>query len=81
MDINTFPKMLCDKMHLNFNKAFFFFAYSSGTTNMSYAIAPQSAKGFIQGLSEKVAEYEKMYGTIDMTGFQSGIESPIQLKG
>ena len=79
MDINSFPKTLCDKVHLNFSPAFFFFAFSSGTNHMSYAIAPQAAKGFIKGLTEKVEEYEKKYGPIDMTGAESGIESPLQI--
>jgi hypothetical protein len=80
MDWSIFPKVLCEKFHLSFNKAFFLFGFSSGTENKAYLVTPQIAKGLIGVLQTKVTEYESKYGPIDMKGVQSGIESPIQLQ-
>lgn len=80
MDWNLFPKMLCEKLHLSYSKAFFLFGFTNGPDNQAYLVSPQVAKGFIQALDTKVKEYEKKYGEIDMRGVQSGIESPIQLQ-
>ncbi len=80
MDWSIFPKTLCEKFHLSFNKVFFLFGFTSGADNQAYLITPQVAKGLIQALKDKVDEYEKRYGTIDTSKVQAGIESPIQLQ-
>jgi hypothetical protein len=80
MNVNGFPKMLADKIHLSNNQFLFFISFTSGDKNISYGIAPQTAKGFIQGLKNSVEAYEKNFGPIDMNGFESGIESPIQIQ-
>jgi|CXWL01.1.fsa_nt_gi hypothetical protein len=80
MDWNLFPKTLCEKLHVSFNRAFFLFGFTSGNQNQAYLITPQVAKGLVHALKVKVTEYEKKYGEIDMRGVQAGIESPIQLQ-
>ena len=80
MDWNLFPKTLCEKLHISFNRAFFLFGFTSGNENQAYLVTPQVAKGLIDALKAKVDEYEKKYGEIDTSGVQAGIESPIQLQ-
>lgn len=80
MNWNTFPKMVCDKLHVAFNPGFFHFGFESGTDQRAYLIAPAVAKGVSLALTEKIAEYEAKYGVIDTRGVQSGIESPIQIQ-
>ena len=80
MNWNTFPKMVCEKLHVAFSQAFFQFGFESGTDQRAYLIAPAVAKGISLALTEKIAEYEAKYGPIDIRGVPSGIESPIQIQ-
>ncbi len=80
MNWNSFPKMVCDKLHIAFSQAFFHFGFESGTEQKAYLIAPAVAKSVVIALSAKVAEYEAKYGPIDTNNVHSGIESPIQLQ-
>jgi len=72
------PKLIADRTHLNHNKAWFFFGFSSGDSDSAFLLAPQSAKGFVEQLQKMVEKYEQENGPIDMTGLQTGIQSPIQ---
>ena len=78
MDFNKMPKLIADRTHLNNNKAWFFFGFSSGDDDSAFLLPPQSAKGFSEQLQKMIERYEKEFGLIDMTGLETGIQSPIQ---
>ncbi len=78
MDFNKMPKLIADRTHLNNNKAWFFFGFSSGDEDAAFLLPPQSAKGFSEQLQKMIERYEKEFGPIDMTGLETGIQSPIQ---
>ena len=78
MDFNKMPKLIADRTHLNSNKAWFFFGFSSGDDDSAFLLPPQSAKGFSEQLQKMIERYEKEFGPIDMTGLETGIQSPIQ---
>lgn len=79
MNWNTFKKTLGEKVHVGFNRAFFLMGFESGSEQQAYILAPGIAKGLVEGLSKKIAEYEAKFGPIDMKGVESGIESPVQI--
>lgn len=80
MDFNTMPKLISDTWHLNNNRGWFFFGFSSGSANAAYLVPPQAAKGFLQELQKRIDTYEKEYGEIDMKNFKAGIQSPMQIQ-
>ncbi len=80
MDFNAMPKLICDAWHLNNNRVWFFFGFTSGTDKSALLLSPKGAKGFLLELQKRITKYEKDHGEIDMTGHQAGIQSPIQIK-
>lgn len=80
MDFNKMPKVICESWHQNNNKAWFFFGFSSGIQESAYLVAPQAAKGFLIDLEKRIKKYEAEHGEIDMKGFKTAIQSPIQMQ-
>jgi len=77
MDFNKIPKLFCESLTIGFAKHAFYFGFSSGVNQSAFAVPPEVAKGLIEGLTQKVAEYEKAFGPIDTSSNQVGIQSPL----
>jgi hypothetical protein len=77
MDFNKIPKLLCESATIGYVKHSFFFGFTSGPNQSAFAIPPEVAKGLITILQTAVDGYEKAFGTIDTSGNQTGIQSPI----
>jgi hypothetical protein len=80
MDFNKLPKLLVDSWHLNHNRAWFFFGFTSGEETSAFLLPPAGAKMLLKHLQERIGAYEKDFGTISMEGVQAGIQSPFQQK-
>ncbi len=65
-------------MSIGFSKYAFLFGFSSGSESKAFAIPPEIAKGMIEGLTQKLVEYETQFGNIDTSANKIGIQSPIQ---
>lgn len=79
IDFSQLPKSLVDTVSINFTQHHFLIAISSGQQIAAFALPPELMKAFAAGLPEKIAEYEKAFGTIDTSSAEGGIQSPIQL--
>lgn len=79
IDFAQLPKSLVDTVSINFNQHHFLVALASGQSIAAFAMPPELLKAFAAGLPEKIQEYEKRYGKIDVTGAEGGIQSPIQI--
>jgi len=77
MDFNKMPKLFCESSSIGFAKHAFYFGFSSGANQSTFAVPPEVAKGLVEGLGQKIAEYEKAFGVIDTSGNQVGIQSPL----
>ncbi len=78
MDFNKMSKTLCDSMSIGYSKYAFLFGFSSGSKSDAFAVPPEIAKGMIEGLTQKLVEYETQFGKIDISANKIGIQSPIQ---
>ncbi len=76
VDFNKLPKKFCDGAVGAFNKDLFFFAVTSGNNIDPFATTPRIMKDIALFLEKNIANYEKQYGTIDMTA--PPILSPLQ---
>lgn len=76
VDFNQLPKKFCDGALGAFNKEAIMFAIASGNNLDPYATTPQVAKSMAMFFTQQIANYEKQFGTIDMT--QPQIISPFQ---
>lgn len=76
IDINQLPKKFCDGAIGAFGKELFTFAFTSGGTLDSFATTPQIMKSITIWMNNQLENYEKQFGTIDMT--PPKIQSPIQ---
>lgn len=79
MDFTDIPKTLCDTVSLNYSKHQFLIGFVSGSETSAFAVPPELMKAFSAGLQEKIAGYEKDFGTIDTSETKAGIHSPIQM--
>lgn len=76
LDFNQMPKRFCDGAVGSFGKEVFFFGMTSGNSLEVYATTPQTMKDIAGFFQKHVENYEKQFGTIDMT--PPAIPSPIQ---
>ncbi len=76
VDFTQLPKKFCDGALGAFNKEAIMFCIASGNALDSYATTPQVAKSIALFFNQQIANYEKQYGTIDMTVPE--IPSPLQ---
>jgi len=76
IDLNQLPKKLCDGAIGGYNKEIFSFVLTSGSSLDSFAATPQTMKSIALWMSAQVENYEKAFGTIDMS--PPGIQSPLQ---
>ncbi len=79
IDFAQLPKSLVDSVSINYTQHHFLIALSSGASIAAFALPPELMKAFVEGLPEKISEYEAVYGAIDATRAEAGIQSPIQL--
>ncbi|MEJ0053375.1 MAG: hypothetical protein WDN10_01425 [bacterium] len=77
MDFNKMLKLFCESVSIGFAKHGFYFGFASGANQSAFAVPPEVAKGLVEGLAQKVAEYEKAFGPIDTSHNQVGIQSPL----
>ncbi|MFA6475989.1 MAG: hypothetical protein WCV68_01085 [Candidatus Paceibacterota bacterium] len=77
VDFNQLPKKFCDGALGAFGKDLFSFALTSGNSLDSFATTPQIMKSIALWMNDQIANYEKQFGTIDMT--PPKIQSPIQM--
>lgn len=77
IDFNQLPKKLCDGAVGTFYKDLFSFAMTSGNNVDVFATTPRTMKDIAIFFSKHVENYEKQFGTIDMTIPE--IPSPIQI--
>jgi len=77
VDLNQLPKKFCDGAIGGHGKELFSFGLTSGNAIDTYATTPQIMKSIAIWIGKQVEEYEKSFGTIDMT--HPKIESPIQI--
>ena len=79
IDFSQLPKALADTVSINFTEHHFLIALASGHSITAYAVPPDLMKAFVEGLPEKIAEYEARFGKIDSSSAEGGIQSPIQI--
>ena len=77
IDFNQIPKKFCDGAIGTYGKEIFSFGLTSGNSIDSFATTPQIMKNISLWINKQLEEYEKQFGTIDMTPPQ--IQSPIQM--
>lgn len=78
MDFNKIPKLQSESVSVGFTKYSFFIGFTSGVNQAAFAIAPDTAKGFIEILEKAIIQHESQFGPIDTSGNKVGIHSPIQ---
>ena len=76
VNMNQLPKKFIDGAIGAYGKQLFSFALTSGNNLDSFATTPQVMKSIAQWVNRQVANYEKQFGTIDMT--PPKVLSPIQ---
>jgi len=76
IDLNQLPKKLCDGAIGGYNKEIFSFVLTSGSNLDSFASTPQTMKSIALWMSAQIENYEKQFGTVDMT--PPAIQSPLQ---
>jgi hypothetical protein len=76
VDMNQLPKKFVDGAIGAYGKDFFSFSMSSGNNLDSFATTPQTMKSIAVWMNKQVENYEKQFGTIDMT--PPKVVSPIQ---
>ncbi|HEY4503146.1 MAG TPA: hypothetical protein VJC14_01810 [Candidatus Paceibacterota bacterium] len=76
VNMNQLPKKFIDGAIGAYGKELFSFALTSGNNLDSFATTPQVMKSIAQWVNRQVANYEKQFGTIDMT--PPKVLSPIQ---
>jgi len=77
ININSLPKKFIDGALGAYGKDFFTFAVTSGNNLDSFATTPQVMKSIAMWMGKQVANYEKQFGTIDMT--PPAVVSPLQV--
>jgi hypothetical protein len=77
VDFNQLPKKFCDGAVGAFKKDLFFFAMTSGNNVDVFATTPRIMKDIAIFLNKHIENYEKQFGTIDMS--IPDIPSPIQV--
>ena len=77
INMNQLPKKLCDGAIGAYGKEVFSFALTSGNNLDSFASTPQVMKSISIWLNRQIENYEKQFGTIDMS--PSSVQSPIQM--
>ena len=78
-DFRTVPKLICEGTAMGINKHFFSFAIKTGPGINSFAMVPEDAKSFLEGLKKTVELYEVQFGPIPDTN--KSIPSPIDMSG
>ena len=78
MDLEKAPKTILDQWMQGFIDEFFFLGFRTGSDIRAYLLRPQVAKAIADSLSKAVKKYEDEHGKIDMTGYDTGIPSPLQ---
>ncbi|MES2315793.1 MAG: hypothetical protein V4486_03615 [Patescibacteria group bacterium] len=76
VNMNQLPKKFIDGAIGAFGKELFSFAMTSGNNLDSFATTPQVMKSIAQWMGRQVENYEKQFGTIDMT--PPKVLSPLQ---
>ena len=71
-------RLFCDNMLVQHNKETFLVGMISGGTGETYIVTPAHAKGILNAFAQHVADYEKQFGTIDLT--PAPLQSPLQMK-
>ena len=79
IDFAQLPKALADTISINFTKHHFQIALASGPSVSAFAVPPELLKAFAERLPTTIAEYETKFGSIDTSGADGGIQSPIQI--
>ena len=78
MDLNKASKVIAEEMGVAYNPTTFLIGFRHGSSVDAYALDPAGAKAFAQNLTQRVAEYEKEVGSIDMSRRGSESASPMQ---
>jgi len=76
VDFSQLPKKFCDGALGAFNKEAIMFCMASGNNLDPYATTPKIAKSIALFFTQQIENYEKQFGTIDMS--VSDIPSPFQ---
>ena len=76
VNMNQLPKKFCDGAIGGFGRDLFSFALTSGNNLDPFATTPQTMKSIAIWIDGQIKDYEKQFGTIDMT--PPKIQSPIQ---
>lgn len=77
VNLNTLPKKYIDGALGTYGKGIFYFALTSGNNLDSFASTPQVTKSIATWMAKQVENYEKQFGTIDMT--PPATVSPLQI--
>ena len=76
VNMNNLPKKFIDGAIGAYGKELFSFALTSGNNLDSFATTPQVMKSIAVWMGKQIENYEKQFGTIDMT--PPKVLSPIQ---
>jgi hypothetical protein len=76
IDMNLLPKKFIDGAVGAYGKEFFSFAFTSGNNLDSFATTPQIMKSIANWMNAQIINYEKQFGTVDMT--PPAVVSPLQ---
>lgn len=80
MNIEQLLKLQLDRWQGDYKDSLFRIAFRAGNDERAYLMRPQATKAISEWLTKAVAEYEDKIGHIDMSDYDGGIPSPIQLK-
>lgn len=77
MNLQNIPRLIVDQFGITYSKELFALGFQCGQNQAGFCLTPAGAKNLSNTLARLVAEHEQKFGEIDMTGVDSGIQSPI----
>jgi len=79
MDFNKISRVVIDQISINHTRSLFNLGLQAGESVFGFSLLPESVKVLRNMLNLQIEAYEKAHGEIDISGTESGIQSPIQL--